>query len=83
MSTRDHMEALKIVKQPSERQPDRWYDVSFLATKAEPAPLPVHETAVCPQCGWAGVTLRGEEADCHRCDFRWRWPLVAMDMGLD
>lgn len=45
--------------------------------------LPIHETAVCPRCGWAGVTLRGEECDCHRCDYRWRWPLIALDLGPD
>lgn len=83
MSERDHIEALKIVKQPSERQPVRWYEVSFSAATVEHEPLPIHETAVCPRCDWAGVTLRGDLCDCHRCDYRWRWPLVALDMGLD
>lgn len=45
--------------------------------------LPIHETAVCPECGHAGVTLRGDLCDCHACNYRWRWPLVAMDLGLD
>jgi hypothetical protein len=45
--------------------------------------LPIHESAVCPACGSTGVTLRADECDCHACAFRWRWPLVAMDLGLD
>lgn len=61
----------------------RW---EALLTKIEtlrlaPEPLPEHETAVCPKCGWAGVTMRGEECDCHQCDYRWRWPFSPM--GLD
>ncbi len=43
--------------------------------------LPEHETAMCPKCGWAGVTMRGDECDCHQCDYRWRWPFSPM--GLD
>lgn len=45
--------------------------------------LPVHETAVCPQCGWSGVTLRGDRCECHRaeCRYVWRWPFA--EMGLD
>lgn len=42
--------------------------------------LPVHETAVCPQCGWGGVAIRFDVCECHRagCGYRWRWPLVGM-----
>lgn len=46
------------------------------------ADLPIHETAVCPMCGWGGVTMRGEACDCHRCNYRWRWPLT-IDLGMD
>lgn len=57
--------------------------MSNVDTLPEYLALPVHETAVCPECGHTGVTIRGELADCHRCDYRWRWPLVAVDIGLD
>jgi hypothetical protein len=74
VSVESHRQAMKIVEQPKD-QPDRWYVVDEA--------LPVHETAVCPKCNWAGVTIRGEQLDCHQCDYRWRWPYVAMDLGLD
>lgn len=53
-------------------------------TMTETAPLPVHETAMCPRCGWAGVTMRGEECECFAdgCGYRWRWPLT-IDLGMD
>lgn len=48
----------------------------------EDAPLPIHESATCPMCGWAGVVIRGEECLCfgEGCGYRWRWPLT---VGLD
>lgn len=45
------------------------------------APLPEHETAVCPRCSNAGVMIRLDECTCCRCQYRWRWP--AVEMGLD
>lgn len=39
--------------------------------------LPVHETAVCPECT-SSASITGEVCRC-RCGYIWRWP----SMGLD
>lgn len=45
--------------------------------------LPIHETAVCPQCRWAGVMIQHDLCTCAGCGYKWRWPLYAGMVGLD
>ncbi len=77
----NHRDAMKIVQPPANPRPDVWYEVSFLANVVKSAPLPVHDSVTCPNCGHTGVTLRGEECDCHACDYRWIWPYPPQVLG--